>query len=177
MSNNAFFEECLKAVLFWEKTVYTNNPGDLGGPTKYGITQRTLASYRGKPVTAEDVRNLTYEEAADIYKKYFWDANNCDLLPKPIALLLFDGCVNQSGVAIRKALQSAIGKIVVDGNIGPRTALAAENRNVIDLVNRFMTLRALRYADSSTFGLHGRGWFNRMFDMHTRAIKLSTLNN
>lgn len=45
---------------------YTDHPADLGGPTKFGITLRTLRSL--KPwATEHDVQRLTRDEAIDIY--------------------------------------------------------------------------------------------------------------
>ena len=42
---------------------YVHDPADRGGPTHYGITQRTLRAWRGQLVTAADVRDLTTAEA------------------------------------------------------------------------------------------------------------------
>lgn len=46
---------------------YVNHPADRGGPTKYGITLATLAAWRKRSVTAEDVEALSIEEAKQIY--------------------------------------------------------------------------------------------------------------
>lgn len=54
-------------VIRREGSTYTNDPTDRGGPTKYGITQRTLSSYRGTQVTPEEVAALTEIEARVIY--------------------------------------------------------------------------------------------------------------
>lgn len=176
MTNDEFFDYCFAAVLHWETVKYTDDPRDLGGATKYGVTQKALARYRGKPVTKEDVRNLTYEEAREVYRRDFWLPNGCHLLPRPIALLVFDGCVNQSADAVKRYLQIAIGGIKVDGVIGPKTAQEAGKRNINDVIMEFMSRRAMRYASSKTYAVHGRGWFRRMFDMNRRAMELSTLN-
>jgi lysozyme family protein len=50
---------------------YADHPTDRGGPTKYGITIRTLADWREKPVTAEDVRALSEAEAREIYRTIY----------------------------------------------------------------------------------------------------------
>lgn len=47
---------------------YVNHPADKGGPTNFGITQATLADYRGRQVTADEVRQLTVAEATKIYE-------------------------------------------------------------------------------------------------------------
>jgi hypothetical protein len=50
---------------------FTNKPADKGGPTKYGITQKTLTAWRQKPATIQDVKDLTLDEAFQIYKKLY----------------------------------------------------------------------------------------------------------
>ena len=41
---------------------FVQHPADAGGPTKFGITQATLADWRHAPVTASDVSALTIDE-------------------------------------------------------------------------------------------------------------------
>jgi hypothetical protein len=51
---------------------FVNHPADRGGPTNFGVTQATLASWRGREATIDDVRSLTIDEARDIYRtKYY----------------------------------------------------------------------------------------------------------
>lgn len=100
----ARIEDALPFVLSNEGgSKYTNVPGDAGGPTKYGITLATLAGWRHHPVTAEDVKNLTYAEATAIFKAHFWDAMALDMVKsQPVATALFDCAVNRGvGVSIR----------------------------------------------------------------------------
>ena len=54
------FDEIIKHVLEHEGG-YVNDPKDLGGETKYGITKRFYPDI--------DIKNLTIEEAKEIYKK------------------------------------------------------------------------------------------------------------
>ena len=47
---------------------YTNDPADRGGPTKWGITQKAWADYRGHPVTEADMKSITEQQARDFYE-------------------------------------------------------------------------------------------------------------
>ena len=46
--------------------------------TNWGISAPTLAAWRGKAVTKEDMKALTYPEALKIFKKNYWDAIDGD---------------------------------------------------------------------------------------------------
>ena len=50
---------------------YVNNPADRGGPTKFGITLKTLKAWRGSPVTAWGVEGLGEDEAREIYESEY----------------------------------------------------------------------------------------------------------
>ena len=52
-------------LVFGHEGGYSNHPEDPGGPTKFGITAKTLGSYRrlGRDATPEEVRGLTLAEA------------------------------------------------------------------------------------------------------------------
>jgi lysozyme family protein len=69
----------------WEGTVFENDPDDPGGATKYGIDQRSHPNV--------DIKNLTSEEAMDIYWQE-WVKDGCEHLPAPLDWLFFDACVN-----------------------------------------------------------------------------------
>lgn len=82
---------------------YVDHPLDKGGPTKKGITIRTLSKYLGRKATRDDVKNLNYETIKIIYKKYYWDVLNLDhVLDQGIATALFDmGVLCGTGTASR----------------------------------------------------------------------------
>ncbi|MGE0529476.1 MAG: glycoside hydrolase family 108 protein, partial [Bdellovibrionales bacterium] len=103
---------------------YTNHPDDRGGPTNFGITLQTLSQYRGTPVSDEDVRNLTRDEAIDIYYKFYWLPLGLDKVTKTkLAALIFDQGVNKGIYSAAKTIQKAVG-VAADGKIGPMTLSA-----------------------------------------------------
>ncbi len=59
----------ISRVMERESPLYTNNPNDAGGPTKYGITQASLSRYLKRPATEFDVQNITEQLAREYY---FW---------------------------------------------------------------------------------------------------------
>ncbi|MEG2172314.1 MAG: glycosyl hydrolase 108 family protein, partial [Desulfovibrionaceae bacterium] len=45
-------------------------------------------------IDADDIRACTKAQAAQLFKKHFWDATKCAKLPIPLAIVLYDGAVN-----------------------------------------------------------------------------------
>ncbi|WP_234889504.1 glycosyl hydrolase 108 family protein [Sinorhizobium meliloti] len=79
-------------LVFGDEGGYSNVKEDRGGgPTKYGVTHRTLAAHRGgKSVTADQVKGMSREEAVDIYQRLFWPQCGGDLLPPGLDYAVFD---------------------------------------------------------------------------------------
>lgn len=89
----ADFKRALDWVLVNEGTAYVNDPDDPGGPTRYGITQRTLGMYRRHPVTAKDVRDIDMGTVSHIYSAY-WDAILGDTMGlQGMATLVLDAAI------------------------------------------------------------------------------------
>lgn len=78
---------------------YVNDPDDVGGETKFGISKNAYPKL--------DIANLTEAEAARIYKRDYWDRINADKLPANIREMAFDAAVNQGVAWTRKALQDS----------------------------------------------------------------------
>ena len=92
------FKEIIEKVLHHEGG-YVNDPKDLGGETKYGITKRFYPDV--------DIKNLTIEQAVEIYKKDYWDKNKVESLPQNLWHIYFDMCVNMGKRTAVKVLQRA----------------------------------------------------------------------
>ena len=114
---------------------YVNHPNDRGGPTNFGITQKTLEGWRKKPVSIEDVQNLTEEEARTIYKTNYFLAPKIDKLPEVIQPQMFDMSINHGSGRAVKILQDTLNDKIptgIDGGIGPQTI-----RNSIEYMDSF----------------------------------------
>ena|SRR3990172_2008728 len=48
--------------------------------TNWGISAPTLGRYYGRVATEAEMRNLSYETAYEIYKKYYWGIIKGDLI-------------------------------------------------------------------------------------------------
>ncbi|MCF6272571.1 MAG: holin-associated N-acetylmuramidase [Rhodobacteraceae bacterium] len=112
---------------------YVNDPDDPGGATKFGVTIGTLRRL-GLDLTGDnrinqrDVRALSREQAADIFKKQYFEAPKIGMLPAPLQPSVYDMYVNAGGHAV-KILQRLLGEFgfptLADGLIGPNTAQMA----------------------------------------------------
>jgi uncharacterized protein (TIGR02594 family) len=169
------FERALAHVLGLEGG-YSNDPHDPGGPTHAGITLATLAADLGVTLDATTqaglvvkLKALSQEQIADIYRRRYWRAAACPLLPPGLALMHFDCAVNQGPGRAARLLQSAVGA-AVDGEIGPETlrrARAADPRLAID---RYAMLRRDAYRALASFPRYGRGWLARLEKTHRAAL-------
>ena len=167
------FEECLARVLKHEGG-YVNDPLDSGGRTNLGVTQRVWEEFVGHPVSEADMRALTPQKVAPMYKIKYWNPSYCAVLPKGLDYVVFDFAVNAGTGRSVKTLQSAIG-CVADGVIGPKTMAAINGANPKDLIAKFSDARAdfyqgivTRKPDQARFI---KGWLNRVEDARKLALE------
>ena len=133
------FNKIIEVVLQHEGG-YVNDPNDLGGETNFGIAKRFYPDV--------DIKNLTKEEASDIYRRDYWDKNKVDDMPEQLRHIYFDMCVNFGRGGAVKVLQQAANaknrdKIEVDGGMGPATLKAIQNVSL----ERVRAYRVLRFAN------------------------------
>jgi lysozyme family protein len=154
-------------LVFGHEGGYVNRASDRGGPTKYGITIATLRAWRGRSVTAADVKALGSDEAEDIYRKGYWAQSGGPLLPDGLDYAVFDFGVNSGPARAVRYLQKVVG-VKRDGSIGPVTmdAVRQYEGGVVKLIAdycdaRMEFLRGIR--DKKTgFPANGRGWTIRV---------------
>jgi lysozyme family protein len=165
------FSDALAHVLLYEGG-YSDHPKDPGGATNFGITIGVLRQYRGRAVTKADVRALTQDEAAAIYRKRYWEPAACDDLPAGVDLAMFDCAVNQGLSRARRFLQQAA-KVKADGKIGPVTMAAVKSMEGKSLLCEFMARRMNSYGSLQTlFKTFGLGWSRRLMATHDHALAL-----
>jgi lysozyme family protein len=113
---------------------YVDHPDDTGGPTNHGITHATLSKWRKRPVTADEVKSLTKDEARQIYlARYWYEPGFHQIAPisLPVAEEMTDTGVNMGPATAVKFLQRILtafnnhGQLYpdlkVDGQLGPST--------------------------------------------------------
>lgn len=150
---------------------YVNHPKDRGGPTKYGITQDTLAGWRKQLVTAFQVQTLSEAEARLIYRANYF-AGLEDVTNHEVLEFLFDYGVNSGPSRAVKALQTVLG-VQADGLFGPKSkaALAAVDQTkllpllICERLDNYMRIMA---RDPSQVAF-SEGWANRVKPFWKRA--------
>lgn len=157
------FTKALEIVLKHEGG-YVWDPDDAGGETNKGISKRAYPHL--------DIKNITDEQVAHIYKTDYWDRCKCDNLPSYLRLFVFDTAVNMGTGRAKKMLQKAV-DVVVDGAIGPKSlaAASAKPKNYV-----IMNLTGLRWARYHAIAKRGRnrkfinGWLNRLADITKETL-------
>lgn len=164
------YPACLNFTLKYEGS-YVNHPTDPGGPTNFGITQNVLAGWRGRPVSSTDVKNMTRQEAAEIYKANYWAAVRGDDLPAGVDLVVWDYGVNSGPSRGIKALQKALG-VNVDGFIGAATLDAARKADPDKTVRAVIAERQRFIRGLKTYSTFGKGWEKRIDACRALALSM-----
>lgn len=121
---------------------YSNNPEDAGGETKYGISKAAFPDL--------DIKNLTLDQAKDIYLKFYWHYDA--LISQRVANKLFDLTVNIGQTHAVRLLQLALGAIqagpiVADGKWGAQTMEAANAADENRIMDELKARACVYYAD------------------------------
>lgn len=164
------FETALEMLLEHEGG-YVNHPKDPGGETNLGVTKRTWAKWLGRDINEGEMKELTFEDVAELYKKEYWDRLKCDNLPTGLDFFCFDWGVNSGTGRSAKALQRII-SVAQDGAIGPKTLRALEDHNAKEVVDLMHSRRQEFYENLTTFETFGKGWTRRNKKALKQSIKL-----
>jgi hypothetical protein len=162
------FDRCVSVTLAQEGG-FSADPNDPGGATNLGITRATLEAWRGKPVTPEDVRNLTKAEAVEIYRSNYWNPARCADLPDGVDLMVFDFAVNSGPRTAVKALQRSVG-VTEDGSVGPNTLRAAKAAPAPDVIHAIGQRRLEFLRGLNTWADYGDGWTKRVNQVVSSAL-------
>jgi lysozyme family protein len=147
---------------------YVNDPKDAGGETKFGISKRSYPHL--------DIKNLTRDQARQIYFCDFWMKAKCEQIDdENIATKFFDLAVHtgipQAVKLIQRALRAAGAQVIEDGIIGSETLAAINKVDPTDL------LAALKSEAAGLYRLIANanpsqqrfieGWLNRAYHSTT----------
>ena len=165
------FDLALRALLKHEGG-YVNHPADPGGMTNLGVTKTVWEEWVGHPVDEKQMRALTPELVAPLYKKKYWDKVCGDELPTGVDLAVFDLAVNSGPGRAAKMLQKVLG-VAQDGAIGPQTLLKAVNVDSSKLVADYNAQRLAFLMALPQWDTFGKGWGRRVAEVTEQATHMT----
>jgi lysozyme family protein len=134
--------------------------------TNHGISAPILKEYLGRIPTRQDMENLSYETAIEIYKKDYWEAQNLGLLKdQSVANIIYDGCVNQGVEGMDRVITNAADELGLNltGSVYSKSNIDKINKldqnKLFKLIKKY---REIRYKKARTWHIHGNGWLNRL---------------
>lgn len=134
--------------------VFTEDPDDPGGATKFGISQRAYPKI--------NVRALTEDMAIQLYRADYWSKIRGDEIhSQAVAEAVFDAAVNQGPGTAARWLQEIAG-VGQDGILGPVSLAAINSLPEVETLAQFRIKRIERYCEGNPKYL--RGWILRALE-------------
>ena len=146
------FDEVFDRVIGHEGG-YVNDPNDPGGETNWGISKRSYPDL--------NIKELTREQAREIYRVDFYSRINGDRLPDGVAFQIFDFAVNSGVETAVRYLQRAVG-VADDGHWGPISQAAADASTESDMIMLLNAERLDFMTRLKNWSNAGKGWARRI---------------
>jgi lysozyme family protein len=151
---------------------FINHPKDPGKMTNLGVTQAVWEEWVGHPVGEQEMRALTPEKVALMYKQKYWDKIRGDDLPSGVDMAVFDCCVNSGPGRAAKMLQKVLG-VTQDGAIGAQTLLKATTVDSSKLIADYNAERLAFLQALPTWDTFGKGWGRRVAEVTEQATNMT----
>lgn len=158
------FDVFIRRILSHEGGYSTDpkDPGNYtGGRVGVGALKGTKFGIAANTYPTLDIKNLTWDMAAALYRRDFWDASKAGQLPPAVGFQLLDGAVNSGVRRATQWLQRAA-RVADDGILGPVSLAAIRATDPNDLVFRFLAERLEFMTGLSNWPNHGKGWARRI---------------
>lgn len=159
------FARAVAFVLDREKGL-VDDPEDPGGLTNWGIALK-----RHPELTAQQIWEMTPEQAAQIYEgQQYWRAIRGYELPDYLSIPMLDGAVVQGPHEAILCLQRAL-RVAADGALGPLTLQTATRAPNPRLILEELAAERLTHMSSLPGWPHdGKGWSARVVRASMEAI-------
>ncbi|MER8630504.1 hypothetical protein NKH55_12140 [Mesorhizobium opportunistum] len=151
---------------------WSDNPADPGGATMKGVTLANFRRYVRADATKADLRQISDDQVATVYRRFYWDAVLGAELPDGVDYAVFDFAVNSGPGRAAKYLQAAVGA-VQDGRIGPATLGAARAKPAGVVIDQLCDARLAFLKRLPTWPTFGRGWSDRVRSVRADALKMT----
>lgn len=166
------FKRALSLVLEHEGG-WSDHPSDPGGATMKGVTLSTFRKYVKPSGTKTDLRNITDDQLATVYRRQYWDAVAGAELPDGVDYAVFDFAVNSGPSRAAKFLQDVAG-VTQDGRIGPATLKAIRAKMHATVIHELCDDRLAFLKRLKTWGTFGKGWSRRVTEVRSEALKMAS---
>jgi lysozyme family protein len=153
---------------------FVNHPRDPGGATNRGVTIGTLKRL-GIDVDGDgdsdlaDLRNLRESDAVRVFKLFYADKVQADLLPIGLDYAMTDFAVNSGPSRAAQHLQRILG-VEADGDIGPKTLAKIATCDAKALITSLCDSRLRFLRGLETWRDFGRGWQSRVDAVRRDAL-------
>lgn len=161
------FEKSFQEVMLAEGG-YCNHPADKGGPTKWGVSQRAYPNL--------DIKNLTLDDAKEIYRRDYWNKCGADKLPEGVAVMAADLAYNSGVSRSIKLMQRTCG-LPESGKLDSVTLAKIKSSDIPDYMAKFKTVRMNFLKSLSNWNVFGRGWTNRVNKNYAFGVAINKLVN
>jgi lysozyme family protein len=152
---------------------YHNEPGDPGGNTNMGVTQKTWDIYSALGVVVGTLKDATIPGLKEVLYRACWESPNCPNLPDGIDIMTADMAMVAGASASAKLLQRCV-NVTPDGIIGPITLSAVRQVQPILLIDKLRVADEEFFRNLTTFRLWGNGWIRRIDDCANMALSIIT---
>lgn len=146
---------------------YSDNSRDPGGATNLGVTIATFREFVKPDGTVDDLKALTREQAAVVFRRQYWDKVMGSALPDGVDYCVTDFAVNSGDDRAERMAQQIAGASI-DGKIGDKTLTAIHSVAPAVFINRYCDGRIafLKQARDKKGNLlwptFGDGWSTRV---------------
>lgn len=166
------FKRSLQLVLKHEGG-WSDHPKDPGGATMKGVTLANFRNFVKPGATKDDLRKITDEQIATVYRRFYWDKVAGAELPDGVDYAVFDFAVNSGPDRAAKYLQAIVG-VPQDGKIGPATIRATRGKMHAGIINLYSDKRLAFLKGLKTWPTFGKGWAARVKSTRIDALDMST---
>lgn len=153
---------------------WSDDPHDPGGATMKGVTLANFRRYVKADASKADLRKISDDQLATVYRRFYWDAVAGAQLPAGVDYALFDFAVNSGPARAAKVLQGVVGG-AVDGRIGPATLAAVNDRPAGVVIDAICDARLAFLKKLPTWPRYRRGWSDRVKSVRAQSLLLSSV--
>ena len=137
------FEKAVEFVLKHEGG-YTFNPKDPGGETNFGISKKAYPNL--------NIKDLTRDQAKEIYRIDYWNPSRAEVMPGFIKLIHFNTAVNCGMAKANEIMKKSKGSL--------------------EIYAWFLTLHYITIVKKNPdLKQFIGGWMNRVADVYTESLK------